>query len=206
MRMKRGVVLIGVVLLFALTLTAQELPGRLRGAEVDVAATYDHLRSFNGREVKAEFAKLPAQMQADVWTMHLVQVIADHPELTPDQRGVLFEALGLIASGAFEADRTSPEWTTRVREPLAHIEARAKALLSPELVQIALYDLDRDAALSRLKRATRRVTTNETCNCHQGGTDCSPDVPCERGFPRCTLAQGCGPMYLDGCNGTCQFF
>jgi hypothetical protein len=205
MRTKRSILLVSLVLLFTVTASAQELKGRLRGAQLEVEASYDTLRSFNGRDVKPEFAKLTPQMQADVWTLHLVEVIADHPELTHEQRSVLFEALGFIASGAFEADRNSPDWNTQVREPLTYIEKRAKALLSPELVQIALYDLNKEAALERLHRPTFRVTTNETCHCNQAGNDCFPSVPCERGFPKCTLAQGCGPMYLDICNGLCQF-
>lgn len=203
--MRKALICAALALLVAATASADDLAGRLRGARADAERTYDVLRSFNRSDVKVQFAALTPQLQADVWTVHLTRVIAEHPELTPDQRGVLFEALGLIASGAFEADRNDPEWNARVREPLAHIEARARLLLSPELVMVALYDLDRDAALSRLERRRFRIGTNETCHCNTTGTDCSPNVPCVREFPRCTLAQGCGPMYLDGCNGLCQF-
>lgn len=196
-----------VLLLLVLTATAsaQELGGRLRGPRTEVEATYETLRSFTSRDVRAEFAKLPPATQGDVWTVHLLRVIAAHPELTHEQRGVLFEALGLIASGAFEADRNSPDWNERVREPLTQIEKRARVLLAPELVQKALFDLSPIASLERAQRRPSKVTTNETCHCNTTGTDCSPSVPCVRTFPRCTLAQGCGPMYLDGCNGLCQF-
>lgn len=194
-----------LLLVLTATASAQDLEGRMRGARLEVESTYETLRTFNGRDVKAQFAKLSPAMQGDVWTLHLLRVMAAHPELTHEQRGVLFEALGLIASGAFEADRNSPEWNQRVREPLAQIEKRARALLSPELVQVALFDLSPVASLERLQRRPSKFVTNETCHCNTTGTDCSPSVPCVRTFPRCTLAQGCGPMYLDGCNGLCQF-
>jgi hypothetical protein len=203
MRIHRTALITALVLLCGTAASAQEYEARLRGARADVEVRYESLQTLSAGEAKAEFANLSHREQGDVWTFHLLRVIGDHPELTADQRGVLYEALGLVASGAFEIERNDPSWTARVSEPLSHVRARAELLLPPDLVRVALYGLSRDAAM--LGTRSRQLTTNATCNCHQGGTDCSPSVPCLRPPPRCTLAQGCGPMFLDGCNGECQF-
>lgn len=194
-----------VVVFSAVMATAQEQHGRFRGTLTDVQSKYEALQALSVRDVKDAFTQLTPQVRGDIWTLHLLRVIGDHPELTHEQRGVLFEALGLIASGAFEMDASDPEWTTRVREPLQQIEKRAALLLPADLVRVALYGLTRDAAQTRVGPGRFGIRTNETCHCQIGGTDCYPSVACERNFPRCTLTIGCGPMYLDGCNGLCQF-
>lgn len=80
------------------------------------------------------------QMHADVWTLHLTRILRAHPEFTPGQRSLIHEGLGLIASGIFEIDRSSREWTVEGRQTLRDFSNRVNAAFPPEIARALMSD------------------------------------------------------------------
>jgi hypothetical protein len=208
MRVQRTILLAASVLFCAIAASGQEFEGRLRGARAEVEASYAELQTLSAGDVREQFAKLTPQMQGDVWTTHLLRVLDDHPELSHEQRGVFYEALGLIASGMFEADKRSPAWQTQFREQLTYLDGRARQLLPPELHHRALYSLNREAARVLFQPGRRDVTVNYICHCNtiNGALDCGGDKTCYRIGQECTrTTAGCGQFFQDPCNGLCYY-
>ena len=202
MRIQRTAILAASVIFCAMAAYGQEFEGRFRGVRAEVEATYANLQTLSTENIRDEFALLTPQMQGDVWTLHLLRVLDDHPELSHEQRSVFYEALGLIASGMFEAERRSPAWQTQFREQLAYIEVRARQLLPRALVRAALYNLNGEAA------GSRNVTANGTCRCYSLAeeNECGGSMWCGRTDELCTrTSSGCGPAFLDPCNGICVY-
>lgn len=200
--MKRALVVAVTLLFVSSHAAAQERAGRLRNASPDIAAKYEALRALGAEDVQAEWVQLSPAVKRGIWTLHLTQFLDDHPELTAEQRGVIFEALGVTGSGAYEVDPRSPEYAAHVLEPMRQLHARAKALLPRELVREAFLQLGPGGGLSGGRRF--QVTVQETCHCRTGTDDCGPGIPCIRPTPRyCTFYYACGPMFTEGCNGLC---
>lgn len=203
--MKRALVVsaIGLVLLSAGTAMAQERSSRLRLAQPDVAAKYESLRTLSKRDLRPEWVQLTPAMKSGIWTLHLTQFLDDHPELTAEQRSVVFEALGLIASGALEVDYRSPEYATRVLEPARQLERRARTLLPNELVREALLQLS--PAAEPAGPGGFKVASQNTCHCRisAGGEDCGWSGTCVQDPNICAFYPYCGPMMMEACDGIC---
>jgi len=74
-------------------------PFPLRNARADVLTVYSTLRVMPRGDAKLSFSQLSPEMKADVWTLHLEQFLDEHQNLLEEQREVIFEGLGLLASG-----------------------------------------------------------------------------------------------------------
>lgn len=199
--MKRALVVtaIGLVFLSAGAAMAQERAAGLRLAQPDAAAKYEFLRTLSKSDMRSEWVQLSPAMKRGIWTLHLTQFLDDRPELTPEQRGVVFEALGLIASGIFEVDYRSPEYATRVLEPVRQLERRARAVMPKELVREVLLQLSPEAG-----RPGFRAAAQNTCYCRRsaGSEDC-PGGMCVQDPNWCAFYPYCGPMMMEACDGVC---
>jgi hypothetical protein len=176
----------------------QASPIPLRNPRSAVVAQYSRMAALPIEQRKEIYGNLPVQMQGDVWTFHLESFLLDHPDLSPEQRAVVYEALGLIQSGALIPD-----------ESLRHLELHARAALSAELVDAAFLALGpRAAPLISAKLIPRSLSD---CECSTVSDYCcfmdcptSPTPKCVRGRKSCTLvSSGCGFLWQYGCNGIC---
>jgi hypothetical protein len=70
----------------------------------EVTREYESIASSPRWAARMRFRELDASMRRDVFILHLTVFMEQHPELTTDQRGVIYEAIGLLASGTLEDD------------------------------------------------------------------------------------------------------
>lgn len=129
-----------VLVVCAMAAGAAERSVALRNPEPEVRLRYDSLQFMDRQELRETMASLTPKMQADVWTLHLLRVLRAHPEFTAEQRSLIYEGLGLIASGIFEIDRKSPEWTSQARETLLGLTRRVNAAFPPEIARSLMSD------------------------------------------------------------------
>jgi hypothetical protein len=186
---------------------------------------YSSVSEVNGRARRELYSTLPAGMKGDLWALHLEYFLEDHPDLTPAQRAVVFEALGLITSGVFRYDSSSPEWP-EIDKAIRHLEARAKVELR-QLTQTAfeqlgipeINGLQGDDRVERpvigesgnvLKRPLRIRPQTYDCMCSTESDYCcflncptSPTPTCHED-DNCTLVRAsCGFLWEYACNGMC---
>ncbi|HYI10134.1 MAG TPA: bacteriocin fulvocin C-related protein [Thermoanaerobaculia bacterium] len=178
---------------------------------VDAGAEYQTIRSLPRNEGKAHYYSLPDQAHKDVWTQHLVTFLKEHPELSEDQRDVILQGIGLLATGILDISDTDPRWRTEVGDPVARVVARAKLLMSPELVAEAFYTLEG----SRQQRPSPRRGDRKTpvtnglvdCDCATMDSHCFwYDLVCTTGGPHFCIplpSWKCGPFYTYMCDGRC---
>lgn len=187
-------------LLFVMPVSAysqQASPIPLRNPRTAVIAQYARMAALPIEQRKEIYGLLPVQMQSDVWTFHLESFLLDHPDLNAEQRGVVFEAVGLIQSGVLAPDAS-----------LQHLEARARAALPPDMMDAAFLKLGPQRVVTSAKLIPRALSDCEcsTVSDYCCFTDCptSPTPKCARGRKTCTLvASGCGFLWQYGCNGIC---
>ncbi|MFP5245788.1 MAG: bacteriocin fulvocin C-related protein [Thermoanaerobaculia bacterium] len=187
-----------VMVFLVCTLGALPARGDLRAA---AAGQYARLSTVTMQERRELFAGMPAAMQTELWTLHLHYFLDVHPELTAAQRSVVYEALGIVASGAFDVERNTVTWAERVGEPVAQLDARARPLFSPELFAEAFLELG-----PRSPRQTENLWVACDCNVEMDFCcilDCptSPTPNCSK--VRCIKGSGCGLLFLFACDGFC---
>ncbi len=179
-----------LLLVVALPVLAQE-------RERNLGAIYDGLGPMSCGERKEAYRSYDREQQLELWTLHLQRFLAAHPQLTPTQRSFVYEALGMIASGALD----------RVGDPAATSLVQA-------FQERALRQFDRETGLDAFvrlggkrdpaagARRPSRVRVNEPlCDCEGdedcGGFECNFFRPCQEGF------WGCGWLGQQLCVGTC---
>lgn len=168
---------------------------------------YEDLRTLNREEVKAIWSTLSPNVRQEIWTAHLNTFLAEHPELSDDQRDVVYQGLGLVASGIFNIDRADERYQIAVDSPIRRLFTRAKAVMAPELVSEAfmrLSDNPRQPASGRLKVVANIVD----CECSTQETVCEDfGAECRGGLHTCILvpSYNCGPFFNWACDGLCQF-
>lgn len=206
MRVKT-VILTAVVLLCAMASVAAERSVPLRNPEPQVLQHYEALQWADRQELRELFIDMTPKMRADVWTVHLLRVLREHPELSPAQRSLIFEGVGLIASGIFEIDRRSPEWITHGREPMLNLSKRVFASFPPELARSIMNDPrgprgEKPGPVDRMNRFRPAVQSGDcTCNIAYQW-DCSWSR-CVESWPMCFPYYTCGPWMSDTCDGIC---
>ena len=177
----------------------------LRNARTDVMSVYSDLSLRPMTERRVLFRTLSPGMQSDLWIVNLQQFLVAHPELTVEQRSVVFEGLGILGAGVFDSADKAGELYIAAR----NLESRAKTLISTELLREAFVDLGgRDVAspLPAVFAPRRTPRTLDDVNCACATTDdwcgdITGVVYCAR--IECTFTTGCGWIFLDACNGLC---
>ena len=156
--------------MFALPAFAQDAGGFRRNV-VD-APTYEELRSLSLPELRQVLDTMPGQAVQDAWTAHLLAFLAAHPELSDDQRDVVFQGLGLVASGIFNIDHADPRWVASVDAPIRRLLTRARAVMPRELVVAAFFTLRDGAPSAAVRPGNLRIPVSNAGNC-----DCSSLEP-----------------------------
>jgi hypothetical protein len=202
---KTFVCVVVVSLLLASTAQGADLP--LRNARADVVGKYQTLRLLEKQELRAAWAPLSPEMRADIWTMHIVELLNEHPELTPGQRSLVYEGLGLIASGIFNVDRQNPDAVAAARQTVRQYSERVFAQIPPEIAGSVMYELRDVRTPTFSDRINRfRPRAQATCNCSGDWSyyDCGDFYFCDTGEATCIFYYACGPWMFDTCNGMCE--
>lgn len=185
----------------------------LRNDVATLIDSYDVLSTLDAAGQRRFMATLDTTLREELWAQHIETFLQHNPQLTPEQRSVAYEALGLVKSGIFEISRSDSDWGTRVGQPLATLEHDAKQVLTPAEARALLVELA-PAALSP-RRDLRGHTDSaahvrsdgfgDDCNCSSESNWCdfvtNPDNSCKG---PCRAQQGCGTLWLYDCNGLCQ--
>ena len=191
------------VVLFSPSAALQPRHSILR--EVEAGRAYAELRSMKVRERTAALQQLPAAMQSAVWAHHLLTALAEHPELTPEQRAVVQEGLALMTPELFAIDSASPQWSQLVDEPLRRFTERAKKAFPPRMARELFTQLGpepRQASIMERYASSRRAASR---------TSGSPRITQLGDFPPCecnTVSDWCdfsGFDYLECRNTWCNY-
>jgi len=111
----------------------EEAMRRLDSEPPAIIQTYEMLAAKPKPDRVGAYNELPSSMKASMWTHQLLRAVADHPEFTDEQRGLIYDALDLFTPDFFDLTQTDPSWSTRVGGPLRRIEQRGKAIFGPVL-------------------------------------------------------------------------
>jgi len=178
---------------------------------IDIAAEYLSLRTLPSAEVREAYHSMPSTMRRELWTEHLVTFLREHPELDTDQRSVILEGIGLLATGILDIDPSDLRRRELAGVEIERVVAKAKQVLPQELAWAAFYRLNHASKQRSNTPPERfRVRTNTVeCECshYLGG--------CEEPYPICVPRNGvgfcvpvpsynCGPYYYYACDGLCQ--
>lgn len=166
------------------------------------------------------FQNLAATMRRDVTILHLKYFIEDHPELTSEQRLLVFEAIGILAAGAAEADHSTAAWNDEFEPALRTIEQRARQVFEPRLLREAFLGFGQTDEPSRPAHgkitgdATARwrlKTETDDCDCSVAHNWCdlisNPDPNCVSTIhpDNCVHSDsGCGFLEIYACDGLCS--
>ena len=192
--------------------------------ESEAGRAYAELRSMKVRERTAALRQLPAGMQSAVWAHHLLTVLAENPELTPEQHAVVQEGLALMTPELFAIDSESPQWSQLVHEPLLRFTERARKVFPPRMARELFTQLGpepRQASVMERYAASRRTVANRTSGSPRL-TTLNDAPPCECSVPSdwcdlsgfdylecrnmwCVFAPtGCGTFGRYACEGLCR--
>lgn len=209
MRITKAVLLF-VLLLCAMVAGAQERSIPLRNPHPEVQAKYESIQFLSRAELREVMGTMAPKMAADVWTVHIVRILRVHPEFTAAQRSLIYEALGLIASGSFEIDRASREWTELGRPTVLDLTKRVNTAFPADIARALMLD-PRDPLMTLPSPGDRRDRRGlksqgwEWCYCsvfYQ--TDCEFADCFDDSHPPCLVWNGCGPWTFDACDGVCR--
>jgi hypothetical protein len=172
-------------------------------------ADHDAIRALPLAEAKAVHGELSANERQEVWTAHLVAFLAEHPELNDEQRDVVYQAMGVLATGIFTIDRANARWQTDVEAPLSRAMARAKLVMPRHLVAAAFYTLSDDNGgrkRSGLHGGLRMTSNVVDCECSTQDSWCVDPQVCQGrrpGFCTPVPSYNCGPFFTFACDGMC---
>lgn len=208
---RRAVTLFVLVILFMPAAFAQQRDTAEPQQQQHPFAQYDAIRGLSRAEAKAVHDELSAKERQDVWTAHLIAFLAEHPELNDEQRDVVFQALGVLATGIFAVDRSSPRWQTDVEAPLSRAMGRAKLVMPRQLLAAAFYTLGDGSAPSvgsGLRGGLRIGANAVDCECSTQDSWCPEPLTCQGRRPGafCTPvpSYNCGPFFTFACDGMCS--
>lgn len=215
--MRRSLALLaaGLITLFTLPLAAQEssLPERggtpafRLGPRAEAEVAYRALSTLSFADRKELYSRIDSDLYPALWTIHFERFSATHPELNGDQRALIAKLIDFVSSGVFDVPRERADWELRVHAPISFLGSEANRLLGPQLARELVSQIGGPEPPSYgYLRADGKtaIGTNALCDCVVGSNDCGdPSLCVGRPTNRCTLTQGCGPMFLNACDGNC---
>ena len=186
----------------------------------ELPTTERELTSFSVVYRKAIFGALPIQVQERLWREHLTSFVRDDSPLNPLQQSIVAEAIANLHE-FFDPEATSTARKDRARQFMLRLSGSFPKDLQgmvfsrlgggPTSTQTLSSLFSRPAAASSFLDSHRLSTRlglsrvgSQVCWCHVSDQDCDMFVECVQQGPACTETdQGCGPFWLDSCNGTC---
>lgn len=189
-----------LVLILPMTLAAAESRILLRNPRGNVAATYASISSLPTPLARAAFRSQSVTMQSDLWLFHLERFLNSHLELADDQRNVILEAIGLLATGVTDDRELGGEPAPHVQRALALLTEHARTVLGQELSAEAFTGLGSPSVTTRSRIAP--LMGSPECNC-SGDSDWCEGNEYSCRTTKCTPTWGCGTLFLYPCTGIC---
>lgn len=178
----------------------------------EAARIYNTLSSLSMDDRRVLFRGLTPEFKSALWRVHLKLYLSKHPDVTERQRETILSAIDLATPQLFEIPQDSPEWQTKVNEPLQRLTQQflevfarevARELLAvlggPEPKQEANPQLIKKTSLTF--KAISRSVQNPSCTCSTGSDWCSGETECWN--DGCREAFGCGTLFVFRCDGRC---
>jgi len=166
----------------------------------DTAGIYSYLTTPEGKDA---YAALPPSIKKELWMMHLRRALLEVPNLGSEQRGLIFETIGLIALGVLEEDPSSATWVQAYGEQMRSLETRAREAFESRLARSIFAELGPGVDFS----ATESLF--DPCSCSTESDWCdvitNPNPHCRSGGDyRCRpRSSGCGFLLMYACDGLC---
>jgi hypothetical protein len=194
-----------VLVLVSTAAFAQSRPADITAAP-DIAAAYKALSVLDRGERKAFLHALTPEARAAIWTLHVQIVVAEHPELTAEQRAAALALTAQLQPALFvRAPRTRDDELDQLaaRTDMDGSMDRARAILPPDVYARLVGLIGPIGVIATPSHPTWRVVANLICDCAN-----VPGDPCYLACARsrlCTAMQdGCGPFGTDACVAECQ--
>jgi len=187
----------------------------LRGHRADVVANYDSLAQLEIADQRQVYSAQDDTVREDLWSLHFERILNDNPNLTAEQRAVVFEALGLVQSGVLEINHAAPEWQPFVDAAVADLNRHARQVLTPAMARTLLLELVPTPSHKTTGSSGHFQTSplpsirselrSDPCDCSSQSNWCdfvtNPDNNCKG---PCRAQEGCGTLWLYSCDGLCQ--
>lgn len=173
----------------------------LRNPRAEVLELYSTMTAENYHDI---YHAVSADMRSDLWTVHLARALTEIPSLSTEQRVVILQGIGLIATGALEIDHYDPSWLWRVHEPIQALDNQAKRVFKRSVgcaIFTQLY-----ATVSMVQGHFQPPTNGCSCSTESDWCSITPtDVgECRSGHMICLPQQGCCGTFLQyDCDGDC---
>jgi hypothetical protein len=221
--MWKRTVIIFLTIFCAVTAYGQPALIHQRVDEDAVLTTYSVLVPLTTKEQIAIARELPDQMRAALWLVHLNGFLRTHAELTDDQKLIVYQAIGFVASGNLEIPRTSVGWQTKVLPMLGRLKKAVELEFPADLALEAFYHIgtampvapragepiDHERLLGT-RTPLHPIPLLENCDCNSEthlfttcGSLTGPEKCRVDGQHQCTPHVDCGFFWEDSCDGLC---
>jgi hypothetical protein len=188
----------------------------LHEPRVDVETAYSQFSQSTTIQLRKEaFRTLSDEMRTDLWLLHLERFLKAHPDLTAEQRDVVLDVIGVLA--------TAPSWQelnssgSYVAARLHRIDLVALSVMPRDLYSSAFVRLGDDFVLladephptsgSRSWKVIGNPIVQWDCDCNKAHSFCdtltNPTPVCATALCK-SYPDGCGWFWAQPCDGLCS--
>lgn len=196
---------VALVALHAAPTSAQDpISGDSRVRRVEVSRVYDSLTSLDPRERRAEYGNFAPALRAELWILHLTNFLKNRPELTVEQRSLVFEAVGLMQTRTLDLTPVDAKLDSPSNRALFDFERRAHLAFDKETYRAAFVLLG-PAQIKLPDRVKMGVRSDGVdCDCNTGDDTCHPSSQGCQTWTACDwTVDGCGTFGTYWCDGLC---
>jgi hypothetical protein len=200
----------------------------LRSARETVVQVYAMISESSPAEAKEIYQTLSIDLKADLWLLQIEQFLQGNPTLTLQQRAIVMEAVGLLATGVIRdgardvatqeqiadlASRADAVFTRSQRALFGQLGSAAVAFASNPFQGSSEAEIPSTASRSlRTLAVPTKIGSNVTCECNTDPsqdfcyeTPTSPSNKCRFSPGACTRTTCCcGWFWQEACNGLCN--
>lgn len=179
----------------------------------DAESVWSALAPMSAEERRARFEAASPALKASLWRVHIRRFLADHPDLTPQQRQLLHEAIDLAAPELFAQPLEAGDRQVSAR--LEEFSSRARSVFTRDFGAAAF------GRLGPRYRGPKSTEANEggeqppfddgnpptmgSCDCNVWDDWCGLMYKCVGGG--CYWRSwGCGTMWTKSCTGLCIIY
>ena len=157
-------------------------------------------------------------MKSELWKTHLKSYLSKHPNLTEKQKEAIQNTITFLTPQLFNVPPGTPDFQTKVQEPLQRLAQQLIEVFSPKVVQELLEVLGGPEPaqqsiqpISLALKSGSRSALYPNCTCATMSDTCSfwygQGWFCEFGGPLiCAFTDsGCGFLWLSPCDGICAY-
>lgn len=160
----------------------------------DLFETYNLIATLPMNQRVMVYHSFTSQKKSDIWRLHLIRHLTNHPEFTTEQRKVILDGIAVATPKLFEIPQNGLEWSKKVHKPLERLRKRALELFPREVAAVIFAKLGASDLVTPLKQPT--------CECSTVSDWCWWGTSCAGGG--CWWTSGCGTFWMYGCTGMCR--